>query len=307
VVLNRHPEYADFTAKDVYNRVSRFVEHPTQMENAVYGPIDMCELYILNRRFFHLLRNCSMLLVKRTDEDVIRIFRQRLEEYRVQNGTEQIKHVKRICNSVSENEKLTKGQFQQIYTIILNEIDDPVLRRIIDVHVENPVSLIKALRAKGYGEEVMEEVFCACIKLEELVRIFNQLEAPEPLNYQQKLQAFLTECVKDIQAGRFSKDGESLIRSSNEWFYVYRIFEENGVKGLTQRKEFVEKLQSVPIKVTKLPTDASSLNKIGQEFKERAYPNWAVPEGRASFKHERHLEIGGVTLKAYEKHKGMLV
>lgn len=305
-VVNRHPEYVDFTAKDVYNRVSRFVEHPTQMGNSVYGPIDMCELYILNRRFFRLLWNCSMLLVKRTDEDVIRIFRQRLEEYRVQNGTEQIKHVKRICNSVSENEKLTKGQFQQIYTIILNEIDDPVLRRIIDVHVENPVSLIKALRSKGYGEEVMEEVFCASIKLEELVRIFNQLEAPEPLNYQQKLQVFLAECVKDIQAGRFSKDGESLIRSSNEWFFVHRIFLEKDVKVLSLRKPFVEMLQSLPIKVSKLPSSPNNLNRIAQEFRERNYPNWEPVDGRSGGKHERCLELGGAALKAYEKHKKLL-
>ena len=153
----------------------------------------------------------------------------------------------------------------------------------------------------------MEQVFCAYTKLEELDRLYEQKEAPNQLNYNQKLIAFLTECVKDVQAASYSKDGESLIRSSNEWFYVYRIFVENGVKGLTQRKEFVEKLQAVPIKVIKLPTDPSSLNKIGQEFKARAYPNWAVPEGRASFKHERHLEIGAVTLKAYEKHKRMLV
>ena len=215
--------------------------------------------------------------------------------------------LKRNCNRLTENGRLTKAQYNQLSDSIFNEIKDEELRTIIEGHIGDPIGLIRTLHAKGYRESVMEQVFCAYTKLEELDRLYEQREAPDQLNYNQKLTAFLTECVKDVQAANYSKDGESLIRSSNEWFYVYRIFVENGVKGLTQRKEFVEKLQDVPIKVTKLPTDPSSLNKIGQEFKARAYPNWAVPEGRASFKHERHLELGAVTLQAYEKHQRMLV
>lgn len=305
-VIKKHPELFDFTCKEVYYKVSSYIEHPTLLENMVYGPMAMCELYVLNKCFYKALKNCTKLLVKRTDEEVLRIFNQRLEEYRVRDGVEQINHLKRICNGVSENGKLTKAQSLQIYNSILNEIEEPLLRHSVDVYMENPVSLIKALRAKGYGEDVMEQVFCAYIKMEELGRIFEQREEPEALNYNQKLIAFLTACVKDIQAGSYSKDKKPLIRGYQEWFFVQRIFQEKKVKQLSQRKLFVEMLQSLPIKVDKLPQHPNNLHKIAQEFRERLYPNWVPVDGRSAGKHERHLELGAATLKAYEKHKNLL-
>jgi hypothetical protein len=271
------------------------------------GPMNICVLYVINKRLFSLLKSCWRELVHRTDDDVVEIYTQRWSEYRKLKSFKSVNLFTHSYNRLTGDGKLTQAQYNILFDSIFNEIKDEELRSVVEGYIDEPIGLIKELQELGYTDGVMDQVFCAYTKKEELDRRFEQREEPEALNYSQKLTAFLTECVKDVQAGSYSKDGESLIRSSNEWFYVYRIFEENGVKGLTQRKEFVEKLQSVPIKVTKLPTDASSLNKIGQEFKDRAYPNWAVPDGRASFKHERHLEIGGVTLKAYEKHKGMLV
>ena len=303
----KHPELFNFTSRDVCRQVTYFTDDPKNMKHIDFGPMVICALYVLNRRLYSLLCSCIRILEHRTDDEVLQIYNQCQEEYRKHNSTMHVNLLKRSCNRLTENGRLTKAQYNQLSDSIFNEIKDEELRTIIEGHIGDPLKLIKTLHAKGYRESVMEQVFCAYTKLEELDRLYEQKEAPNQLNYNQKLTAFLTECVKDVQAASYSKDGESLIRSSNEWFYVYRIFVENGVKGLTQRKEFVEKLQDVPIKVTKLPTDPSSLNKIGQEFKARAYPNWAVPEGRASFKHERHLELGAVTLKAYEKHKRMLV
>ena len=283
----KNPELFNFTSRDVCRQVTYFTDDP-------------------KRRLYSLLCSCIRIMEQRTDDEVLQIYNQCQDEYRKHNSTMHVNLLKRSCNRLTENGRLTKAQYNQLSDSIFNEIKDEGLRSIIEGHIGDPLRLIKTLHARGYRESVMEQVFCAYTKLEELDRLYEQREAPDQLNYNQKLIAFLTECVKDVQAASYSKDGESLIRSSNEWFYVYRIFVENGVKGLTQRKEFVEKLQAVPIKVIKLPTDPSSLNKIGQEFKARAYPNWAVPEGRASFKHERHLEIGAVTLKAYEKHKRLL-
>ena len=84
------------------------------------------------------------------------------------------------------------------------------------------------------------------------------------------------------------------------------IFQEKKVKQLSQRKLFVEMLQSLPIKVDKLPQHPNNLHKIAQEFRERLYPNWVPVDGRSAGKHERHLELGAATLKAYEKHKSLL-
>ena len=302
----KHPELFNFTSRDVCRQVTYFTDDPKNMKHIDFGPMVICALYVLNRRLYSLLCSCIRIMEQRTDDEVLQIYNQCQDEYRKHNSTMHVNLLKRSCNRLTENGRLTKAQYNQLSDSIFNEIKDEELRTIIEGHIGDPLKLIKTLHAKGYRESVMEQVFCAYTKLEELDRLYEQKEAPDQLNYNQKLIAFLTECVKDVQAASYSKDGESLIRSSNEWFYVYRIFVENGVKGLTQRKEFVEKLQDVPIKVTKLPTDPSSLNKIGQEFKARAYPNWAVPEGRASFKHERHLELGAVTLKALEKHKRLL-
>jgi len=300
-----HPELFNFTKRDVCRETSKYIENPRQMSN-VSWVLSACVLHALSSRFYHFFCGCILELAKRTDEVSLSIYDQRFEAYKKQKGELQINHLKMSCERLVGNGKMTMAQYYQLYDSIFEEIKDENLRYLVKGNIDNKLELVKELRLNHYNENTLDQVFCASIKRDELKRIYEQKEKPEELNYNQKQIAFLTECVKDIQAASYSKDGGSLIRSSNEWFYVYRIFVEMGVKGLTQRKEFVEKLQSLPIKVMKLPTDASSLNKIGQEFKARAYPNWAVPEGRASFKHERHLEIGAVTLKAYEKHKSLL-
>ena len=305
-LIRKHREFFNFSRRDVCQQATYLLEHPNQVNHMDLGPMNICVLYVINKRLFSLLKSCWRELVHRTNDDVVEIYTQRWSEYRRLKSFKSLNLFTHSYNRLTGDGKLTQAQYNMLFDSIFNEIKDEELRSVVEGYIDEPIGLIKELQEMGYTDGVMDQVFCAYTKKEELDRRFEQREEPEALNYSQKLTAFLTECVKDVQAGSYSKDGESLIRSSNEWFYVYRIFEENGVKGLTQRKEFVEKLQSVPIKVTKLPTDASSLNKIGQEFKERAYPNWAVPEGRASFKHERHLEIGGATLKAYEKHKSLL-
>lgn len=303
----KHHDWFNFTYRDVCNNATEFMNNPNKVIQGETLSMNICELLVLNKRFYNLLRSCVRLMEQHTEDDDFRYFNQKWEKYKKKKGVTQINLFKRNCERLTENGKMTKTQYNQLYDSIFKEIDDDELKMVVEGCIGNPAGLIEELQERNFRERILDQVFCAYSKLEVLDRIYEQREEQAQLNYSQKLNAFLTECVKDIQAASYSKDGESLIRSSNEWFYVYRIFDEKGVKGLTQRKEFVEKLQDVPIKVTKLPTDPSSLNKIGQEFKERAYPNWAVPDGRASFKHERHLEIGGATLKAYEKHKGMLV
>lgn len=141
---------------------------------------------------------------------------------------------------------------------------------------------------------------------EELDRLYEQRKAPDQLNYNQKLTAFLTACVQDIQATNYSKDGESLIRGYNEWFYVFRIFEEKEVKGLNNCRIFVEELYKLNIKVIKMPPSAENLYKTKQEFKERLFPNW-VPPVSISKKFPRIIELGATALQAYEKHRNILV
>ena len=304
-LIRKHRELFHFTCRDVCQHTTCFLEHPERVKEMDFGPMVICELYLMNKRFYNLLRGCIREQQKRTDEDVIRIFRERWEEYKKTDGEAQINYLKQSCNRLSKNGKLTQTQYDLLSENILNEIDDPTLRRIIKVNWEKPVSMIKALRAKGYGEEVMEEVFCACTKLEERDRLYEQKEEPEALNYSQKLTAFLTECVKDVQAGSYSKDGDKLIRGIKEWFYVFRIFEEKEVKGLDNCSNFVEELNKVNIKVMKLPLSAENLYKTKQVFKKRLFPNWVPPEG-TSKKFPRLLELGAATLKAYEKHKHLL-
>ena len=230
----------------------------------------------------------------------------KMEEYKKQNGADQINHLRRSYKRLNENEKLTKKQYQQLYDSIFNEIKEQDLRFIAEVYIENPVGLINALRTKGYPESVLEQVFCAYTKLEELDRLYEQREAPDQLNYNQKLTAFLTECVKDIQEASYSKDGEKLIRGYNEWFYVFRIFEEKEVKGLNNCRIFVEELYKLNIKVIKMPPSAENLYKTKQEFKERLFPNWVPPES-ISKKFPRIIELGATALQAYEKHRNILV
>lgn len=305
LLIKKHPELFCFTRREVCQQTTSFLENPENVSPLDMGAMNICMVYQMNKRFYSLLQRCIR-EQNRTDEDVSRIFQLLRDEYSVHDGAEQINHLKRLCHDESGNERLTKAQNLHIYQTILNEIDEPALRRIIDVNWEKPVSLIKALRAKGYGEEVMENVLCACIKLKELKNIYKQMGAPEPQNYNQKLTDFTTACVQDIQATTYSKDKERLIRNSNEWFFVHRIFLEMGVEGLTQRKQFVQMLKKLPIKVDELPMHPCNLNRIAQEFKDRNYPNWEPLGGRFAAKHERYMELGAATLKAYEKHKNML-
>ena len=305
-LIQKHPELFSFTCRDVCRHTTSFIESNGSVKHIDIGPMVICELYVLNSRLFNLLKSCLREMTHRTEDDILRIFNQRWEEYKKQNGADQINHLRRSYKRLNENEKLTKTQYQQLYDSIVNEIKEQDLRFIAEVYIENPVGLINALRTKGYPESVLEQVFCAYTKLEELDRLYEQREAPDQLNYNQKLTAFLTECVKDIQEASYSKDGEKLIRGYNEWFYVFRIFEEKEVKGLNNCRIFVEELYKLNIKVIKMPPSAENLYKTKQEFKERLFPNWVPPES-ISKKFPRIIELGATALQAYEKHRNILV
>ena len=305
-LIQKHPELFPFTCRDVCRHTTSFIESNGSVKHIDIGPMVICELYVLNNRLFNLLKSCLREMTHRTEDDILRIFNQRWEEYKKQNGADQINHLRRSYKRLNENEKLTKKQYQQLYDSIFNEIKEQDLRFIAEVYIENPAGLINALRTKGYPESVLEQVFCAYTKLEELDRLYEQRKAPDQLNYNQKLTAFLTACVQDIQATNYSKDGESLIRGYNEWFYVFRIFEEKEVKGLNNCRIFVEELYKLNIKVIKLPPSAENLYKTKQEFKERLFPNWVPPES-ISKKFPRIIELGATALQAYEKHRNILV
>ena len=302
----KHPELFPFTCRDVCRHTTSFIESNDSVKHIDFGPMVICELYVLNNRLFNLLKSCLREMTHRTEDDILRIFNQRWEEYKKQNGADQINHLRRSYKRLNENEKLTKKQYQQLYDSIFNEIKEQDLRFIAEVYIENPVGLINALRTKGYPESALEQVFCAYTKLEELDRLYEQRKAPDQLNYNQKLTAFLTACVQDIQATNYSKDGETLIRGYNEWFYVFRIFEEKEVKGLNNCRIFVEELYKLNIKVIKMPPSAENLYKTKQEFKERLFPNWVPPES-ISKKFPRIIELGATALQAYEKHRNILV
>ena len=305
-LIQKHPELFPFTCRDVCRHTTSFIESNGSVKHIDIGPMVICELYVLNNRLFNLLKSCLREMTHRTEDDILRIFNQRWEEYKKQNGADQINHLRRSYKRLNENEKLTKKQYQQLYDSIFNEIKEQDLRFIAEVYIENPAGLINALRTKGYPESVLEQVFCAYTKLEELDRLYEQRKAPDQLNYNQKLTAFLTACVQDIQATNYSKDGESLIRGYNEWFYVFRIFEEKEVKGLNNCRIFVEELYKLNIKVIKMPPSAENLYKTKQEFKERLFPNWVPPES-ISKKFPRIIELGATALQAYEKHRNILV
>ena len=305
-LIQKHPELFPFTCRDVCRHTTSFIESNGSVKHIDIGPMVICELYVLNNRLFNLLKSCLREMTHRTEDDILRIFNQRWEEYKKQNGADQINHLRRSYKRLNENEKLTKTQYQQLYDSIFNEIKEQDLRFIAEVYIENPAGLINALRTKGYPESVLEQVFCAYTKLEELDRLYEQRKAPDQLNYNQKLTAFLTACVQDIQATNYSKDGESLIRGYNEWFYVFRIFEEKEVKGLNNCRIFVEELYKLNIKVIKMPPSAENLYKTKQEFKERLFPNWVPPES-ISKKFPRIIELGATALQAYEKHRNILV
>ncbi|MBQ2173538.1 MAG: hypothetical protein II453_00210 [Alphaproteobacteria bacterium] len=305
-LIQKHPELFSFTCRDVCRQTTSFIESNGSVKHIDIGPMVICELYVLNNRLFNLLKSCLREMTHRTEDDILRIFNQRWEEYKKQNGADQINHLRRSYKRLNENEKLTKKQYQQLYDSIFNEIKEQDLRFIAEVYIENPAGLINALRTKGYPESVLEQVFCAYTKLEELDRLYEQRKAPDQLNYNQKLTAFLTACVQDIQATNYSKDGETLIRGYNEWFYVFRIFEEKEVKGLNNCRIFVEELYKLNIKVIKMPPSAENLYKTKQEFKERLFPNWVPPES-ISKKFPRIIELGATALQAYEKHRNILV
>ena len=305
-LIQKHPELFSFTCRDVCRHTTSFIESNGSVKHIDIGPMVICELYVLNNRLFNLLKSCLREMTHRTEDDILRIFNQRWEEYKKQNGADQINHLRRSYKRLTENEKLTKTQYQQLYDSIFNEIKEQDLRFIAEVYIENPVGLINALRTKGYPESALEQVFCAYTKLEELDRLYEQRKIPDQLNYNQKLTAFLTACVKDIQEASYSKDGEKLIRGYNEWFYVFRIFEEKEVKGLNNCRIFVEELYKLNIKVIKMPPSAENLYKTKQEFKERLFPNWVPPES-ISKKFPRIIELGATALQAYEKHRNILV
>ena len=299
-----HPELFNFTKRDVCRETSKYIENPRQMSNASWI-LSVCVLHVLSSRFYHYFCGCILELAKRTDEASLSIYDQRFEAYKKQKGALQINHLKMSCERLVGNGKMTMVQYYQLYDSIFEEIKDENLRYLVKGNIDNKLELVKELRLNHYNENTLDQVFCASIKRDELKRIYEQKEEPEALNYSQKLTAFLTECVKDIQFGSYSKDGDKLIRGIKEWFYVFRIFEEKEVKGLDNCSNFVEELNKVNIKVMKLPLSAENLYKTKQVFKKRLFPNWVPPEG-TSKKFPRLLELGAATLKAYEKYKHLL-
>lgn len=305
-LVRKHPELFNFTSRKVCQHATRLLENPSLVNNMDLGPMNICVLFVMNKRLFNLLRSCLRELEQRTDDDLLRIYNQRWEDYKKQKSFKSINLLIRSYNRLTENGRLSKAQYNILSDSIFNEIEDKELRGAVEGYIGNPVGLIKELQELGHQDSIMEQVFCAYTKLEELDRLNELREKPEPLNYNQKLIAFLTACVQDVQAGSYSKDGEKLIRNSNEWFYVYRIFVEKNIVGLLQCKEFVNNLKEVNIKVDKLPTSPQSLYKTGQEFKDRFYPNWARPHGNKASKFERFLEIGAETLKSCDKHIHLL-
>ena len=299
-----HPELFNFTKRDVCRETSKYIENPRQMSNASWV-LSACVLHALSSRFYHFFCGCILELAHRTDEVSLRIYNQRFEEYKKQKGGMQINHLRMSCERLVGNGKMTMAQYYQLYDSIFEEIKDENLRYLVKGNIDNKLELVKELRLNHYNENTLDQVFCASIKRDELKRIYEQKEDPGQLNYSQKLTAFLTECVKDVQAGSYSKDGDKLIRGIKEWFYVFRIFEEKEVKGLDNCSNFVEELNKVNIKVMKLPLSAENLYKTKQVFKKRLFPNWVPPEG-TSKKFPRLLELGAATLKAYEKYKHLL-
>ncbi len=299
-----HPELFNFTKRDVCRETSKYIENPRQMSNASWI-LSVCVLHALSSRFYHYFCGCILELAKRTDEASLQIYKQRFEAYKKQKGELQINHLRMSCERLIGNGKMTMAQYYQLYDSIFEEIKDENLRYLVMGNIDNKLELVKELRLNHYNENTLDQVFCASIKRDELKRIYEQKEKPEALNYSQKLTAFLTECVKDVQAGSYSKDGDKLIRGIKEWFYVFRIFEEKEVKGLDNCSNFVEELNKVNIKVMKLPLSAENLYKTKQVFKKRLFPNWVPPEG-TSKKFPRLLELGAATLKAYEKYKHLL-
>ena len=299
-----HPELFNFTKRDVCRETSKYIENPRQMSNASWI-LSVCVLHALSSRFYHYFCGCILELAKRTDEASLQIYKQRFEAYKKQKGALQINHLRMSCERLVGNGKMTMVQYYQLYDSIFEEIKDENLRYLVKGNIDNKLELVKELRLNHYNENTLDQVFCASIKRDELKRIYEQKEDPGQLNYSQKLTAFLTECVKDVQAGSYSKDGDKLIRGIKEWFYVFRIFEEKEVKGLDNCSNFVEELNKVNIKVMKLPLSAENLYKTKQVFKKRLFPNWVPPEG-TSKKFPRLLELGAATLKAYEKYKHLL-
>lgn len=305
-LIRKHREFFNFTRRDVCQQATYLLEHPNQVNHMDLGPMNICVLYVINKRLFSLLNSCWRELVNRTDDDVLQIYTQQWSEYRRLKSFKSLNLFTHSYNRLTGDGKLTQAHYNMLFDSIFNEIKDEELRSVVEGYIDEPIGLIKELQEMGYTDGVMDQVFCAYTKKEELDRRFEQREKPEELNYNQKRIAFLTECVKDIQSTPYSKDNKPLIRGYQEWFFVLRIFQEKGLKELSQRKLFVEMLQSLPIKVDKLPQHPNNLHKIAQEFRDRLYPNWVPVDGRSASKHERHLEIGAATLKAYEKHKNLL-
>ena len=305
-LIRKHREFFNFSRRDVCQQATYLLEHPNQVNHMDLGPMNICVLYVINKRLFSLLKSCWRELVHRTNDDVVEIYTQRWSEYRRLKSFKSLNLFTHSYNRLTGDGKLTQAQYNILFDSIFNEIKDEELRSVVEGYIDEPIGLIKELQELGYTDGVMDQVFCAYTKKEELDRRFEQREEPEKLNYNQKRTAFLTECVKEIQAAIYSKDGEKLIRCSNEWFFVHRIFQEKDVKQLSLRKVFVKMLQSLDIKVNKLPQHPNNLNRVAQEFKERNYPDWEPVDGRSAVKYERYLEIGAATLKAYEKHKSLL-
>ena len=302
---NKNPELFNFTSRDVCRQVTYFTDDSKNMKHIDFGPMVICALYVLNRRLYNLLCSCIRIMEHRTDDEVLQIYNQRLVEFKTNRGTMHTNLLHMTCNRLSKGSKLTMDQYDILFDSIFKEIENEKLRCMIMGFIGDPLGLLKTLRENGYPESVMEQVFSANHQLEELNKIYEEKDAPPTLSYDEKITAFMTACVKDIQSTVYSKDKGPLIRQYSEWFYVHRILLENKVLVLSQCRDFIKVMQKLPIKVIKMPNDIN-LYKVAQEFKERNYPDWVPPAGRAAGKHQRIIELGAAALKAYQTHKHLL-
>lgn len=223
--------------------------------------------------YFKILGQCRQSIIDRTADKIKELYAQRRELLTNNQTCPRHKLVSKL-RSKYLREGMTKCQYQTEREAVYSRLETPMLRMVVEAFHDEPVLMVQKLKSEGYEEQKLNEAICTAWQLEELESLLNGTpsEQERPLSDYEQKQARFRSCIGQIIALR-GEDGESLITSKTMWFYVFRLFAEQGFFGLTDYTSFCTLLSELDFDIPFMPK-SNNLCQVGMEFRDKNYPNW---------------------------------
>lgn len=221
----------------------------------------------------NFLVRCRKSILNRTEDEIKELYAQR-REMLTNNIACPRRELVRKLHTKYRKEGMTKSQYQTEREAVFARLKTPMLRMVVEAFHDQPLLMVQKLKSEGYEEQKLNEAICTAWQLEELECLLNGTVTVQerPLSDYEQKQTRFRSCIGQIIALR-DEDGESLITSKTMWFYVFRLFAEQGFFGLTDYTSFCTLLSELDFEIPFMPK-SNNLCQVGMEFRDKNYPNW---------------------------------